>query len=236
MKKELNFYGAIKYWNEDDQPRERLATRGASALSNAELLAILINSGTPQLSALDLAKMVLTQAQNNLRELGGLSISDLKKTRGIGQARAITIAAALELGRRRQITDGLDRLVITSSKEAAKIIIPLLSDLPNEALCVLYLNNASLLIRHEIISHGGLTGTVVDIRVILKQALLLNANRIVIAHNHPSGNLQPSQSDRQITTRLKEAAALMEIELVDHIIVAGVKIFSMAEAGLLKQM
>lgn len=234
MKKDSNTSRTMKNWNPDDQPRERLIARGPGALSNAELLAILINSGTRRFSALDLAKMVLMQAHNNLRELGSLSITDLQKTTGIGQARAILIAAALELGRRRQITDGLNRPVIKSSKEAGEIMVPLLSDLPNEALCVLYLNNASLLIRYEMISSGGLTGTVVDTRVILKQALLLNATRIIVGHNHPSGNLQPSHSDKQITTKLNEAARLMEIELMDHIIVAGVKIFSMADAGLLK--
>ena len=224
---------SIKDWSEDDRPREKLLTKGPSALSHAELLAILINSGTRQHSALDLAKMVLSGAGDNLRELGRLGIDDFRKVKGIGEARAITIAAALELGRRRQIADGLERAQITSAEDVSAVLIPLLADLNSEVFVVLFLNNASMLIKHEIVSHGGFTGTVADIRLILKQALLLNSNRIIVAHNHPSGNLTPSMADKQLTLKLKEAAALMDILLLDHVIVAGIKTLSMVNEGLM---
>lgn len=223
---------SIKEWNEDDRPREKLVSKGAASLTNAELLAILINSGTRTHSALDLARLTLEQANDNLRELGKLSIAELKKTKGIGEARAITIAAALELGRRRQTADGLERKAIASARDASEIILPLLNDLNYEAFCVLYLNQANRLIRHEIISSGGLTGTVADIRIILKQALMLNANNLIVAHNHPSGNLTPSMADKQLTYKLRDAASLMDIRLLDHVIVAGAQMLSMAEEGL----
>jgi DNA repair protein RadC len=231
MKKEYTTATAtsIKYWSLDDRPREKLVAKGPAMLSNAELLAILINSGTRRYSALDLARMVLEKANDNLRELGKLSIATLRETQGIGDARAITIAAALELGRRRQIADGLDRSRVLTSANAREIVIPLLADLPNEAFCVLYLNNACMLVKHEIISNGGLTSTTVDIRVILKQALLLNATRLIVAHNHPSGNTRPSEADKQLTIRLRDAAGIMDIDLLDHIIVAGSQTLSMAD-------
>ena len=212
---------SIKNWAEDDRPREKLQQKGPAALSNAELLAILINSGTRTHSALDLAKIVLDMADNRLSDLGRLSIKELQKTKGIGEARAITIAAALELGRRRQSADMLSKPSLTCKEDVAEIIIPLLNDLNHEAFCVLYLNQANKLIRHEIISQGGLTGTVADVRIILKQALLYNANQLIVAHNHPSGNLQPSGADKTLTTKLQEAAALMDIRLLDHFIVAA---------------
>jgi DNA repair protein RadC len=221
----------IKQWSEDDRPREKLTAKGAAALTNAELLAILINSGTRAHSALDLARIILQQAHDNLRELGRLTITELQRTKGIGEARAITIAAALELGRRRQTADSPDRKAITSAQDAADIILPLLNDLPHEAFCVLYLNQANRLIRHEIISTGGLTGTVADIRLILKQALMLNSNQLIVAHNHPSGNSTPSAADRQLTEKLRDAARLMDIRLLDHVIVAGNQLLSMAEEG-----
>ena len=223
----------IKQWSEDDRPREKLLAKGPAALTNAELLAILINSGTRTHSALDLARLILAQAQDNLRELGRLSIAELRRTKGIGEARAITIAAALELGRRRQTADGPDRIAITSASDASGIILPLLNDLPHEAFCVLFLNQANRLIRHEIISSGGLTGTVADIRLILKQALMLNANQLIVAHNHPSGNLTPSTADKQLTEKLRDAARLMDIRLLDHVIVAGAQMLSMAEEGMI---
>ena len=154
------------------------------------------------------------------------------QVKGIGEARAITIAAALELGRRRQLTEGIQRPVLQKSKDVADVVIPLLRDLNHEVFCVLYLNQASRLLRHEIISSGGLTGTVADIRIILKNALLHNANQLIVAHNHPSGNLQPSGADKELTRKLKEAAAYMDVKLLDHIIVAGVSYLSFADEGL----
>jgi len=224
---------SIKQWNEDDRPREKLLMKGPGAVTHAELLAILISSGTREHSALDLARLVLQQAHENLRELGKVSIKDLQHTKGIGKARAISIAAALELGRRRQTADGLMRTTINRSKDAAELILPLLADLPYEAFCVVYLNQANRLIHHEIVSNGGLTGTIADIRLILKQALVLNANQLIVAHNHPSGSTQPSIADKQLTVKLRDAALLMDIQLLDHVIVGGSKLFSMSDAGLM---
>jgi len=224
-------YISIKNWAEDDRPRERMTQKGPASLSDAELLAILIGSGTRDRSAIDLARDVLSQAHNNLHELGRLSIPELQKTKGIGEARAITIAAALEFGRRRQITEGLQRTTVTQSRDAAEIVIPLMRDLNHEVFCVLYLNHANRLIRHELISSGGITGTVADIRMILKNALLYNASQLIVAHNHPSGNLQPSNADKELTRKLKEAAGFMDIKLLDHLIVAGVSYLSLSDEG-----
>jgi len=229
----MNSSNSIKTWAEDERPREKMLQKGAAALSDAELLAILISSGTREKSALDLAREVLALAHNHIHELGRLSIIELKKTKGIGEARAITIAAALELGRRRQVSEGLQRATISSSKEAADILMPLLQDLNHEAFCVMYLNHASRLIKYEIVSNGGMTGTVADIRLILKNAMLQNANQLVIAHNHPSGNLQPSGADKELTRKLKEAAALMDIKLLDHLIISGNNFLSFSDQGLI---
>jgi DNA repair protein RadC len=227
----MNDSKSIKNWSEDERPREKMLLKGAAALSDAELLAILIASGTVKRSALDLARDTLGLAGNNLRELGRLSIADLKKIKGIGQARAITICAALELGRRRQISEGLERVKINSSAKAAEIVMPLLQDLNHEVFCVVYLNQNSRFLKHEFLSSGGLTATVVDIRMIVKNSLAYNASNIIIAHNHPSGSVKPSDADKQITTKLREAAALMDIKVMDHLIVGGGTYFSMADEG-----
>lgn len=227
----MTISNSIKNWAEDDRPREKMIKKGPTALSDSELLAILISSGTKERSALDLARDILQQAHNNLHELGRLSVPELQKTKGIGEARAITIAAALELGRRRQMGEGLERVSVKSSKDAADIAIPLLRDLNNEVFCVLYLNQSNSVIRHEIISAGGLTATVADIRIILKNALLHNANKLILAHNHPSGNLTPSKQDIDLTAKMKEAAKWMDITLLDHIIVAGTRYLSLADEG-----
>ncbi len=229
----MNENTSIKNWSEDERPREKMLQKGAAALSDAELIGILIASGTPQRSAIGLARDVLQLADNNLRELGRLSIKELQKIKGIGEAKAITIAAAMELGRRRQMSEGLDRTAITCSKDALPIIMPLLQDLNNEVFCVLYLNAAGKLIRHELISSGGLTATVADIRMILKNSLLQNASQLIIAHNHPSGNKQPSSADISLTRKLEEAAGHMDIKLLDHIIVAGHNYLSMADEGIM---
>lgn len=229
----MTLSNSIKNWAEDERPREKMLLKGSSSLSDAELLAILISSGTKEKSALDLAREILGHAHNNLHELGRLSVPELKKTKGIGEARAITIAAALELGRRRQITEGLQRPTITQSADAAEIVMPLLQDLNHEMFCVMYLNQSNRVLRHEMISSGGLTGTVADIRMILKNALLYNANKLIIAHNHPSGNVQPSSSDKDLTRKLKEAAEWMDIKLLDHVIVAATSYLSMADEGII---
>jgi DNA repair protein RadC len=222
---------SIKNWAEDERPREKLLLKGPMVLADSELLAILIASGNKEKSALDLAKDIMEMAGNNLQELGRLGVMELKKIKGIGEAKAITIAAALELGRRRQSSEAMQRLAISKSSDAAEIVIPLLKDLNHEVFCVLFLNQANRLLRHEIISSGGMTGTVADIRIILKNALLHNANKLIIAHNHPSGNLQPSNADRELTKKIREAAEWMDMRLLDHLIVAGTKYLSMADEG-----
>ncbi len=229
----MNDNKSIKNWSEDERPREKLLQKGATSLSDSELLGILIASGNRERSAIDLAKDVLALAGNNLRELGRLSVTELQKIKGIGEAKAITIAAAMELGRRRQMSEGLDRATITQSKEAIPIIMPLLQDLNYEVFCVLYLNHSGKLLRHELLSSGGLTATVADVRIILKNALLYNASRLIIAHNHPSGNRTPSQADISLTRQVKQAAALMDITLLDHIIIAGHSYVSLADDGLM---
>lgn len=229
----MNENKSIKNWSEDERPREKLLQKGSTSLSDSELLGILIASGNRERSAIDLAKDVLALAGNNLRELGRLSVTELQKIKGIGEAKAITIAAAMELGRRRQMSEGLDRATITQSKEAIPIIMPLLQDLNYEVFCVLYLNHSGKLLRHELLSSGGLTATVADVRMILKNALLYNASRLIIAHNHPSGNRTPSQADISLTRQVKQAAALMDISLLDHIIIAGHSYVSLADDGLM---
>jgi DNA repair protein RadC len=224
---------SIKNWAEDDRPREKLLLKGASVLSDAELLGILISSGTKEKSAIDLAREVLALSRNNLRDLGRLSPTELQKVKGIGEARAITICAALELGRRRQMADNRDIPTIGRSQDAVNIVMPLLQDLNHESFCVLYMNNAGKLLRQEMVSAGGLTATVADIRIILKNALLYNASRLIVAHNHPSGNKQASQADIALTEKLREAAKLMDIALLDHLIIAGNSYLSLADEGLM---
>ncbi len=223
---------SIKNWTEDERPREKMLQKGAAALTDAELLAILISSGTRERSALDLARDVLSLAHNNLREAGRLSVAELQKIKGIGEARAITICAAMELGRRRQMIDGPDRTAINTSKDAARYFMPLMQDLNHEVFCVLYMNQAGRLIKHEFLSSGGMTATVVDIRMILKSCLLNNATHIIIGHNHPSGSKRPSDADKSMTLKLRDAAELMDIKLKDHIIIAGNDFLSMSDEGL----
>jgi DNA repair protein RadC len=222
----------IKDWTEDERPREKLLQKGPEALTDAELLAILIGSGTIKRTAVDLARDVLGLANNNLREMGRISIKELQHINGIGEARSIVICAAMELGRRRQLSEGPDRPVVNSCVQAAKIIVPHLQDLSHEVFYVLYLNQANRLVREEKISSGGTTATVVDIKMILKSCLLHNANQLLVAHNHPSGSKKPSEADIILTRKLKEAAEIMDIRLVDHLIIAGNDYLSMANEGL----
>lgn len=221
----------IKSWAEDDRPREKLISKGASTLSDAELLGILIASGTREKSAVDLARELMALANHNLNQFGKLSIKELQQIKGIGEARAITITAAMELGRRRQIGAALDKQFVKCAEDAADLLFPLLQDLQHEMFCVLYLNNAQQLIKHEFISSGGLTATVADTRMILKNALLCNAAKLIVAHNHPSGNKTASDADKKLTKKLQEAAAQMDIQLIDHIIVAGKDFTSLANEG-----
>jgi DNA repair protein RadC len=224
---------SIKTWAEDDRPREKLLAKGASALSDAELLGILIATGTKDQSAVDVGRMLMAMADNKLNELGKLSVKELQKVKGIGSAKAVGISAAMELGRRRQIERALERPTIKSAENAAELLFPLLQDVQHEMFCVLYLNNAQMLIKHEFISSGGLTATVADIRMILKNALLLQASKLIVAHNHPSGNKKASEEDKKLTLKLKAAAAQMDIQLLDHIIVAGKDFTSFANEGII---
>lgn len=220
-------------WAEDDQPRAKMVNKGNISLSDAELIAILIQSGTPEKSAVDLAREVLKMGKQNLAYLGKLPLKDFQKIKGIGEARAIAIAAALELGRRRQISESMILKEVSSSKAAANILIPLMGDLEHEKFCLLCLSTNNKLLHYEFVSSGGLSSTVVDPKVIFKIALHHMSSRLIIAHNHPSGNLKPSQSDRQVTTKIKSGAVLLDMQLMDHIIVADKKYYSFADEGLL---
>lgn len=224
---------SIKNWAEDDRPREKLLKKGAPALSNSELIAILINNGNKDKSAVDLAKEILKLGHDNLVELGKLSLKDLQKVKGIGEAKAITIAAALELGRRRQAASTLEKPVVRTSREVAEYLQALLKDYTYEVFAVLFLNRANKINHFEIISRGGLTGTVADPKVILKKALEEDAVSIVLSHNHPSGNLKPSRADEDLTLKIKEAARYFDIKVLDHIIVSEEGFYSFSDEGLL---
>jgi DNA repair protein RadC len=223
---------SIRNWAVEDRPREKMLSAGTQSLSDAELIAILIGSGTKNNSAVDLARQILHMAGNNLDKLGKYSVSDLRKLKGIGQARAVSIVAALELGRRRKLSGSPEDIKITGSSEVFALMYPILSDLSYEEFWVLFLNRSNRVIHKNKISQGGITGTVTDIRLILKKALDHLATSLIICHNHPSGNLQPSEADITITRKLKESSALMDISLLDHIIIAGKSYFSFADEGM----
>jgi len=224
----------IKDWAEDDRPREKLMTNGASALSNSELLGILINNGTIEKSAVHLAKELLAACNNDLKRVAELSYKELVelKVKGIGPAKAITIVAALELGLRRNVSEN-KKDVVTQSKDIALFLQALLKFKNNEMFITVYLNNANKIIHHEIISEGGITGTVVDPRIIIKKALSYNAVGIILSHNHPSGNLKPSRADEMLTKKIKDAALLFDIKVLDHIIVSHEGYFSFADEGII---
>jgi DNA repair protein RadC len=223
----------IKQWAKDDQPREKLLLGGAENLSNSELLAILIQKGTRQKSAVDLAKDILRLGKNNLNELGKLTVPEMMKIKGIGQAKAITLAAALELGRRRQLASGLDKPIFNTSSDIAQFLQFRLRDYRYEVFAVFFLNNSNKLNHFEIISEGGITGTVADPRIILRRALEEDAVKIILCHNHPSGNLRPSKADENLTRKIKEAASYLDIKVLDHIIVGESGYYSFADEGIL---
>lgn len=224
---------SIKKWAKDDRPREKLLGKNPSTLSDSELLAILIGNGHREKNAVELAKEVLRLGKNNLNELGKVTIQEMMRLKGIGKVKAITIVAALELGRRRQAALSLDKPIVKGSRDIANYLQALFRDLPHEVFAVAYLNQANRINHLEIISKGGITGTVADPRIILKKALLEDAVSLVICHNHPSGNLQPSKADQELTRKLKEAAKLFDITLFDHIIVSESGYFSFADAAIL---
>jgi DNA repair protein RadC len=224
---------SIKKWAKDDRPREKLLGKNPSTLSDSELLAILIGNGHREKNAVELAKDVLRLGKNNLNELGKVTIQEMMRLKGIGKVKAITIVAALELGRRRQAALSLDKPIVKGSRDIANYLQALFRDLPHEVFAVAYLNQANRINHLEIISKGGITSTVADPRVILKKAILEDAVSLVICHNHPSGSLQPSKADQELTRKLKEAAKLFDISLFDHIIVSESGYFSFADAGIL---
>lgn len=220
-------------WQNPEHPSDRFRLLGAANLSDAELLGIILQNGTPERSAVDIGRDLLARGRNNLQELGRLSVRDLASIRGIGLAKAVRIAAAMELGRRRQAIESLEKPVITHSGPVARFLKARFADLTQEVFAVVFLNQANRIIHFETISSGGLTGTVADPRIILKKALDEQAVSIILCHNHPSGNLQPSQADRDLTNKIKEAARLFDIKLLDHIIVSTEGYLSFADEGLL---
>ena len=222
----------IKEWALEDRPREKLIAKGLSSLSDAELLAILLGSGSSRESAVDLAKKILKDCNFNLNELGKKSISDLKKNyHGVGDAKAITIVAALELGRRRKLQENFERPKITSSRTVFDLMQPVLGDLPHEEFWVLLLNRSNKVITKFRVSQGGVSGTVIDVRLILKPAIENLASSIILCHNHPSGNVYPSEADEKITEKVRDAAEVMDIKVLDHLIITDTDYLSFADEG-----
>lgn len=222
---------SIKNWAEDDRPREKLLLKGRSALSDAELIAILIATGNREESAVDVAKKILFSVGNNLNDLGKLSVNDLKKTKGIGEAKAITIIASLELGRRRKSEEAQEKKQIITSKDAYHFFEPLISDNRHEEFWVVMLNRANKILAHKKISEGGINGTVADPRIIFKHAIENFATSIMLCHNHPSGNITPSNEDIKLTQKIKEAGKLLDILVLDHIIIGDKNYYSFSDEG-----
>ena len=224
---------SIKEWAAEDRPREKMLVKGIRSLSEAELIAILIGSGNLDESAVEVSRRILASVNNNLNELGKKTVSDLQKFKGIGPAKAITITAAMELGRRRKESEPAEKPKVVTSADAAAIFNPLLSDLPHEEFWVLLLNRNNLVIDKLMVSQGGLSGTIIDVRIILKMALDKLACSIILCHNHPSGNLIPSEADKEITRKIKEAGKHMDIPVLDHLIIGNDTYFSFTDEGLI---
>jgi len=225
---------SIRQWAEEDRPREKLLLKGVSSLTDSELLAILIRSGNSRDSAVELSRKILTMVENDLNKLARLGVDDLiNNFNGVGEAKAISIIAAMELGRRRKIGEPQEKRKITSSRIAYEEFIPMLTDLNHEETWALLTDRSNKVVSSLLVSRGGISGTVVDIRLILREALNKYASGIFLGHNHPSENCRPSPQDQQITTKLKEAARWMDITLLDHIIVCGDRYFSFADEGLI---
>ena len=222
----MNQNFTIKAWAEDDRPREKLLLKGRRSLSDAELIAILIGSGSRNQSAVELAQELLDNAQNSLQEFSKKTFADLCKFKGIGEAKAITIIAAMELGRRRGSEETVELTKITSSRVVFNIMQPIIGELPHEEFWVLYLNNSNKVIYKSQLSKGGITGTVVDVRIIFKTAFEHNATALILVHNHPSGVLQASDADKQITQKLKEAGKSLDVNILDHIIITEKSYYS----------
>lgn len=232
----MNYKGepfSIKNWAEDDRPREKLLLKGKTALSDAELLAIIIGSGNSSESAVALSQRILGSIDNNLNKLGKLTVNELTKFKGIGQAKAISIITALELGRRRRLEEALIQPKITSSKDVFNVMQPIISELPHEEFWVLYLNNSNKIIGKEQLSKGGVTGTLVDARLIFKRAIEVLATAVILCHNHPSGKLQPSTADKLLTKKIKTAGEALDIKVLDHLIITEIDYFSFADNTIL---
>jgi len=224
---------SIKQWAEEDRPREKLLAKGRSALTEAELIGILLGSGTKTMSAVDLAKHILSSVNNNLNELAKLTVKDLMKFNGIGEAKAIAIVSALELGRRRKSEEIIRKPLIRTSRHLFELMIGDLSDLKHEEFWIVLLKRNNEVIRKVRISTGGLAGTVADCRMIFKYALDELASGIILVHNHPSGNLKPSEADIRFTKKMKEAGQLLEMPITDHVIITDASYFSFADEGMM---
>lgn len=224
---------SIKNWSQDDQPREKLRDKGKAVLSDAELVAIIIGSGNTEESAVDLSKRILASVENNLNALGKLSLKQLMEFKGIGEAKAITITAALELGRRRKLEDAKQFTKITSSRDVFELMHSYLGELPHEEFWILYLNNSNKVLQKIQLSKGGITGTLVDVRLVLKTALEVGAVSLILLHNHPSGTLKPSQSDKDLTLKLKRASEHLDIKVLDHLIITETNYYSFADNNIL---
>jgi len=224
---------SIKNWSQDDQPREKLRDKGRATLSDAELVAILIGSGNTDESAVALSKRILASVGNNLNELGKLSLKKLMEFKGIGEAKAISIIAAMELGRRKRGEEALKKHKITSSRSVFELMQPIIGELPHEEFWIIYVNNSNKVIRKNQLSKGGITGTLVDVRIVLKIALEVGATGIILVHNHPSGTLNPSEADKQLTKKLKTAGESLDIKVLDHLIITEKAYFSFADENLL---
>ncbi len=223
----------IKHWNEDDRPREKLLKKGRVSLSDAELIAILIGSGNRDESAVELSKRILSGIDNSLNKLGKLTVNDLIKFKGIGEAKAISIITALELGRRRRLEEALEKPKISSSRSVFDLMQPIIGELQHEEFWILFLNNANKIQLKTQMSKGGITGTLVDTRLIFKQALELAATGLILCHNHPSGTLKPSTSDINLTNKIKKGGEILDIKVLDHLIITEKEYYSFADEGIL---
>jgi len=221
----------ITNWSEDDRPREKLMLKGKGVLSDAELIAILIGSGSRNESAVDLSKRILASV-DTLNSLGKMSLAQLTNFKGIGEAKAIAIIAALELGRRRRAEDSVELTKITSSKIVFEIMQPLIGELAHEEFWVIFLNNSNKVISKSQLSKGGISGTIVDVRLVFKLALETGATALILCHNHPSGALHPSEADKQITKKMKLAGDSLDVKVLDHLIITETKYFSFADEGI----
>jgi len=228
-----NYHLKIMSWAEEDRPREKLVNKGKAVLTDAELLGILLGSGTKNLTAVDLAKQILASVNNDLNKLAKLNVNELQKFNGVGLAKAITIVSALELGRRRNESESSKSEKITSAKDVYQVMRPLLLDLDTEEFWIILLNRSNHIIKKDRISSGGVSGTVVDPKVIFKSAIQNLASSFILIHNHPSGNIQPSQDDIEITRKLSQSGKTLELPVLDHLIFTNDKYFSFADEGLI---